>query len=125
MTVVSPAQHGHGDTSVRAPAPEPQYAWWRRLLLRAAALVYALVTGGLIATAMDLRNVSCEGAGCNGLDVAWLAWAAAFAVVLSVGALLRTRVPAGLLRRLARFMWWLQWAAGAALAVEWAGHRLA
>ena len=89
-----------------------------------AALVYALVTGGLIATAMDLRNVSCEGAGCNGLDVAWLAWAAAFAVVLSVGALLRTRVPAGLLRRLARFMWWLQWAAGAALAVEWAGHRL-
>lgn len=94
------------------------------MLLRAAALIYALIVGGLVATALDLRNVSCESAGCTGLGVAWAAWAAGFGVILGVGTLLRTRVPVGLLRRLVRFMWWLQWLAVAALGVELAAHRL-
>lgn len=124
MTVASPAQHGHGQTPLRVAAPSAPYSWWRRLLLRAAALTYALIVGGLIATALDLRNVSCERAGCTGLTVAWAAWVAGFAVILGVGTLLRTRVPVGLLRRLVRFMWWLQWLVVAALGVELAAHRL-
>jgi hypothetical protein len=118
------ARSAHGNMPSHAPAPVPQYSWWRRLLLRAAALAHALIVCGLIASALDLRNVSCESAGCTGLGVAWLAWAATFGVLLGVGALLRTRVPMGRLRRLVHFMWWLQWLAGAALVAEWAGHRL-
>lgn len=81
---------------------------------------YALLVAGLLAGALAIRGLHCEGFGCMGIGVAWFAWVVGYAVVLGVGLLARARAGATGLGWFCRAAWWLQLATGAVLLALWA-----
>lgn len=70
--------------------------------------------------AVLIGRLRCEGFGCIGVGVAWLAWVVAFFPVLAIGAALRLRSsPGARLRTLTRLAVWAQLALGLILLGIW------
>ena len=86
-------------------------------MAKAIGIVYLLLIGALIASAAHLWQLRCEGFGCAGIGVAWVAWGAAVYLPTGVAGLLarsRTGLGAGLSRAI-RFAVWVQAALGVGL----------
>jgi hypothetical protein len=83
-----------------------------------SAYIAAVLT--LVAAAVGIWRLRCEGFGCMGIGVAWFAWVAAFFVVLGVGLFARSKAAsvAGFAQA-ARVTWWLQLAVGALAVAVW------
>lgn len=74
----------------------------------------------LIAAAVSIWRLRCEGFGCMGVGVAWFAWVVAFFGVLGLGLVARsTAASAPGLARASRLAWWAQVAVGVAALVIW------
>jgi hypothetical protein len=68
-------------------------------------------------------SLHCEGFGCSGVGIVWLAWAALFAVALLIGAIAHLRSASGSgQRRLTRYMLLAQGLAGLFMLVYWLRH---
>lgn len=89
-------------------------------MARVLAGLYLLLTAALVVGAVATWRLRCEGFGCMGLGVAWMAWALAYAVVLGVGALARLKATPGAMQRGCGWLMALQLALGAALLLAWA-----
>ncbi len=84
------------------------------------AVAYIAFVGGLIAWAVDIWHLRCEGFGCSGVGVAWLAWVGLFVLGLAVGLVLRTLSSLGaFLATGTKLAFWLQVATGGILFVLW------
>lgn len=89
------------------------------------ALLYLAAVPALAAAALYLGQLRCEGFGCTGVGVAWVAWVMAYVPVLGLGAVLVSGTAApGPLPRLAKAALWLQLAVGLAAAALWVVMRL-
>jgi len=94
-----------------------------RAAIALLALYPALVLA-LLASAVAIWRLHCEGFGCMGVGVAWFAWVLGFAVVLGIGLLARSKAAASAtLAGLCRSLWWLQLLLGAALVAIWLAKR--
>jgi len=93
-----------------------------RVLAAGAAIAYAAGNTALAVFGFMLWRMHCEGFGCMGKGIAWLAWAAGFAMLLALG-LVACRVYRGAGRMALRWILFLQAAAGVALVVYWATWR--
>ena len=88
---------------------------------KALAVVYLALVGALVAGAVGIWRIRCEGFGCTGVGVAWLAWVAFFVPSLVIGLVLRTLSSLGAsLAKLMNLALWFQVGVGAALLVLWA-----
>jgi hypothetical protein len=88
---------------------------------KALALVYLALVGLLIVGAVGIWRIRCEGFGCTGVGVAWLAWVALFVLSLVIGLVLRTLSSLGVsLTQLTKLALWLQVGTGTALLALWA-----
>jgi hypothetical protein len=88
---------------------------------KAVAVVYLALVGLLIFGAVGIWRIRCEGFGCTGVGVAWLAWVALFVPSLVIGLVLRTLSSLGVsLTQLTKLALWLQVGTGAALLALWA-----
>lgn len=91
-----------------------------------AATLYALLVALSSASAVYLWRLRCEGFGCTGIGVAWIAWAVLFLVVLVLGRgarhLARLDTPA---TRAVHWATLAQLALGAFLLSAWALHNAA
>ena len=93
----------------------------RPALANALAVAYLLLVAGLLSFAMSIWNLRCEGFGCMGIGVAWVA---CYCPTLIAG--LIARAQSGLNLRLASAVLWtlgLQGLAGIGLGLAWAVHR--
>lgn len=87
------------------------------------AAIIALDIALAIAAVFAFR-LRCEGFGCTGVGILWLAWVAAYVPVVVGGLLLRAALPhATLLRRALSASTLALLALGATLAVYWLMHR--
>jgi hypothetical protein len=86
--------------------------------------IYALGLGGLLLAAVAIFRTYCEGFGCMGIGVMWLAWSAIFGAWLAYGSIAYARVKAvpGR-RRLMNRLLGGQYIAGALLLGYWAYRR--
>lgn len=97
----------------------------RPTLANSLAVAYLLLTVGLLAFAVSIWNLRCEGFGCMGIGVAWMAWGGCFCPILIAG--LIARAQSGLNPRLACAVLWtlgLQGLVGLGLGFAWAVHRI-
>lgn len=77
----------------------------------------------LALAAVAIWRLRCEGFGCMGVGIAWLAWAAGYAAVLVWGILVRARPTLGpFLARVTSAVVLLQGLGGVALALVWAAR---
>lgn len=84
------------------------------------AVVYLLLVGVLIFGAAGIWRIRCEGFGCTGVGIAWMAWVALFVPSLVLGLVLRALPSLGAsLARFASLALWLQIGTGASLFVFW------
>ena len=82
--------------------------------------VYFAAVLALVAAAVAIWRLRCEGFGCMGIGVAWFAWVVSFFVVLGVGLFARSKAAsAGSLAQAARVTWWFQLAIGALAVAVW------
>lgn len=88
--------------------------------------LYVVLVAALLAAAVAIWRLHCEGFGCMGVGVAWVAWVAVYAVVLLVGLMVRGQAAtsAGFMRA-CKATWWLQLAMGAVLLGLWLPLRVA
>lgn len=87
---------------------------------KAFAVACSAFVGLLVFGAIGIWRIKCEGFGCTGVGIAWLAWVALFVAVLVVGFVLGSLTSLGAaLTRITKFALWLQVAVGAALFVLW------
>ena len=92
---------------------------------RVVAVLVALHLLGWVALALfgvELWRTYCEGFGCIGLGIAWMAWAAGYAALLALGLGLWRRPDAGL-RRLRNGALVTQLVAGLGLLAYWLVQR--
>ncbi|ANX03137.1 hypothetical protein PG2T_02320 [Immundisolibacter cernigliae] len=88
------------------------------------AVVYIAFVGALIAWAVDIWHLRCEGFGCTGVGVAWLGWVGLFLTGLVLGLVLRTlSSPGAFLARSTKLAFWLQVATGGTLFVLWVSRN--
>ena len=88
------------------------------------AVAYIAFVGALIAWAVDIWRLRCEGFGCTGVGVAWLAWVWLFVPGLALGLVLRTLSSLGaFLARSTKFAFWLQVTTGGILLVLWVSRN--
>ena len=93
-------------------------------MAKAVAGVYIALVLALIAGAVAIWRLRCEGFGCMGIGVAWFAWVVSFFIVLGVGLFARSKadsVPG--LARAGKVAWWLQLALGAVVVAIWLFRR--
>lgn len=89
-------------------------------MARFLVAVYIAATLALIASAVGIWRLRCEGFGCLGVGVAWVGWVIAFVVVLGVGLFARHRAAAVAgLAATAKITWWVQLAGGALAVGVW------
>ncbi|RYG12564.1 MAG: hypothetical protein EON92_07955 [Burkholderiales bacterium] len=92
------------------------------LLAKALLTLYVASVLALLAAAGGIWRLRCESFGCMGIGVAWVAWVAAFFVVLGLGLLARSQVASSAgLARIGRGAWWLQVLTGAVHLAIWVG----
>ena len=96
----------------------------RPVLAAVAAAIYVVSWIALAVSGVMLWRMYCEGFGCIGKGVAWLAWATGFALALAVGCL-GYRSYKGTARAALRYLLALQAVAGVALVIYWAAWRAA
>lgn len=88
------------------------------LLLALFVMLSLLMFGGALFT----WRLRCEGFGCVGIGIVWMAWAVLVAVCLVLGlslqASLKTRLPAGA-QRLLRLTLWAEGGLTAGLLIYW------
>ena len=90
------------------------------------AVAYIAFVGGLIAWAVDIWNLRCEGFGCTGVGIAWLAWVGLFVPGLALGLVLRMLSSLGtFLAKGTELAFWLQVATGGTLFVVWVSSNVA
>jgi hypothetical protein len=91
---------------------------------KALAVAYIAFVGALIAWAVDIWHLRCEGFGCTGVGVAWLGWVGLFLPGLALGLVLRTLSSLGaFLARITELAFWLQVATGGILLVLWVSRN--
>jgi hypothetical protein len=74
----------------------------------------------LIAAAIAIWRLRCEGFGCLGVGVAWFAWVVAFFGVLGLGLLARSAAASAPgLARASRLAWWVQVVVGVVAVALW------
>ena len=89
-------------------------------MAKALVSVYVAAVLALVAAAVAIWRLRCEGFGCMGVGVAWFAWVVAFFVVLVVGLFARNKAgPVAGLAGLTRATWWLQVIAGLLAVAVW------
>jgi len=87
---------------------------------KAFAVVYLALVGVLIAGAVGIWRIHCEGFGCTGVGIAWFAWVALFVPSLVIGLVLRTLSSLGAsLKKIVMLALWLQVGTGAVLLALW------
>lgn len=88
--------------------------------------LYVVLVAALLTAALAIGRLHCEGFGCMGVGVAWVAWVVAYAVVLVVGLMVRGQaaISAGC-RRAGKVSWWLQLATGVGLLGLWLSLHVA
>jgi hypothetical protein len=90
------------------------------------SVAFVISAFALVAFAVYVLRLRCEGFGCTGIGIAWAAWATAYVPVLAMGAVLRSVLPETTRLRIA-----VSWsllvllAGGAALALYWLVSRAA
>ena len=85
----------------------------------AGAVAYLAGVVALAVFAVMLWRSYCEGFGCMGKGIAWMAWVAVYALLLVLGFVLRS-AGRGAMQRAVRHGLVLQLAAGVALFAWWA-----
>jgi hypothetical protein len=81
---------------------------------------FLLVTAGLLASAVYLWRLQCEGFGCTGVGIVWMAWSVAGLGILLAGQFLRTRLPPGSwARQLASIVCWVLLGLAVGLSGYW------
>jgi hypothetical protein len=89
------------------------------------AVAYIAFVGGLIAWAVDIWNLRCEGFGCTGVGIAWLAWVGLFVPGLALGLVLRMLSSLGtFLAKSTELVFWLQVATGGTLFAVWVSKNV-
>ncbi|MGY4827279.1 hypothetical protein ACVNIS_01725 [Sphaerotilaceae bacterium SBD11-9] len=97
-----------------------------RLLSQLVAGLYAPLVILVTASAICVWRIRCEGFGCTGVGVAWVAWALFFLAVLVVGLVVRRWTQlSGLVRRSVRWALVAQLLVGAFLVSAWVLHTAA
>jgi len=80
----------------------------------------------LVAAAISIWHLRCEGFGCVGIGIAWFAWVVAFFVVLGVGFFARSRAASVAVLALAsKAAWWVQLSVGAVAVAVWLSRSAA
>jgi hypothetical protein len=93
-------------------------------MTRAVAAIHLLLVLTLLLAAAGLWRLRCEGFGCMGIGVAWIAWAVAFIPVLGLGAWAQRKAAAAPgLAMACRAAGWLQLVTGVALLMAWLVKR--
>ncbi len=105
------------DEKVSAPHRPP-------ILAQALAATYLLALAGVLGTAVALWRTYCEGFGCTGLGIAWMAWAACLYLPTLALGLWSRAWPSSLtpLAGAVRACLVVQMMIGCALAIRWAAH---
>lgn len=86
--------------------------------------LYAALVLALLASAVGIWRLHCEGFGCMGVGVAWFAWVLGFGLALGVGLLTRAKLArATALAATCRALWWVQLLLGAGLLAVWLARR--
>ncbi|HMV55020.1 MAG TPA: hypothetical protein PLX20_08280 [Rhodocyclaceae bacterium] len=87
---------------------------------KALGVIYVGAVAALVAAAVGILRLRCEGFGCMGIGVAWFAWAISFFVVFVLGLLARSKAAsiAGL-GTVVKGTWWLQVGLGAIAVAVW------
>lgn len=62
---------------------------FRQVVAYVLAVLYATAYGGLVFLALKLLRMRCEGFGCTGIGIAWIALIAVYVVVVIVGFIAR------------------------------------
>ena len=89
-------------------------------MAKAFVSVYMAAVVALVAAAIGIWRLRCEGFGCMGIGVAWFAWVVSFFVVLGVGLFARSKAAsAASLAQAARVTWWFQLAVGPLAVAVW------
>lgn len=89
-------------------------------MAKALVSVYIAAVLALVASAVSIWRLRCEGFGCMGIGVAWFAWVASFFVVLGIGLFARSKAaPVAGLALATKVAWWLQLAVGALAVAVW------
>ena len=92
---------------------------------KALAVLYIAFVVALIASAVGILRIRCEGFGCTGVGIAWAAWVAVFVPSLVLGFVLRTKASLGaLLAKTVVFAFWLQVVMAGALLALWIIHQV-
>lgn len=95
-------------------------------MARCSAALYVALALILAVAAIAIGRLRCEGFGCTGLGIAWLAWVAAYMVVLVGGIMVRARPTLGTsLARVTSAVVLLQGLCGIGLALVWAARSAA
>jgi hypothetical protein len=93
---------------------------------RALSALFVLATITLLVTAFLAFRIRCEGFGCMGVGIVWMAWVAAYVLVLVASVVLRATLPrATRLRGAVSIASFALWLLGAALFLYWALQRAA
>lgn len=96
------------------------------LVSRVLACVYAGLVAALAAYAVVILRLRCEGFGCTGIGVAWIAWTAIFVLVFFGGVVLRSQTTLGrFVTRMVRASMWIQMIAAAVLVSIWITRQAA
>lgn len=94
-------------------------------MVKALVGLYLIAVAALLAAAVAIWRLHCEGFGCMGVGVAWFAWVIGFVVVLGVGAIARSKAaPLAGFGLASRAAWWLQLGMGACLVAAWMVKRV-
>lgn len=92
----------------------------------ALAALYIASVPALAIVAVLIWRLRCEGFGCMGVGVAWLAWVGMFMLALVMGGVIRSCASLGpRLRRLTRWAVWAQVALGAGWLAVWMSRNVA
>lgn len=87
---------------------------------RILVITYVAAVLALIAAAIGIGRLRCEGFGCIGTGIAWFAWVATYFVVLGGGLLARSKAASSAgLAQATRIAWSLQLAAGMLAVSVW------
>jgi len=88
-------------------------------MAKALGISYVLLVAGVMASALYLWHLRCEGFGCTGIGIAWLGWAAAVYLPVGLAGLFaRNRAALGAgLSKAVRLAAWAHGALGAGLLI--------
>jgi hypothetical protein len=91
---------------------------------QALALLYLAAVPTLAAAAVYVWRLRCEGFGCMGIGVAWIAWALVYVAALILGAVLASApIAQGRLQAITRGALALQLGLGVVALALWVGKR--